>query len=174
MAPIESAMEQAQAISGFVRHFDSVHIVTIKPRESIFFDGGTIHRCALQIGLERSKQNFYVRNKPVGRRNVCLYSLANMSDTGEFDFNDVASQSIRGVTFFIYPPQIRYPGAVFAEMVDTARAFASRIKGEVSMPGFDELSSEEVEAIRHSIEESAMKMEVHGIPSGSEEAVKIF
>ena len=174
MAPIECAMEQSRSIAEFVRHFDSVFIINIKPRESIFFDGATIHRCALQIGLERSTQNFYVRNKPVGKRNICLYSLANMSETGEFDFDDIGSQSIKGVTFFIYPAKIRYPGAVFAEMVDTAKAFAARIKGDVSMPGREELSNEDVDAIRRSIEESAMKMDVLGIASGSEEAIKIF
>ncbi len=174
MAPIESAMEQANSIDAFVRYFDSVFIVNIKPKESAFFDGSVIDRCATQIGLEKSRQNYYIRNKPVGKRNVCLYSLANMSDTGEFDFGDINQQEIRGVTFFIKPPQIQSPGPVFAEMVDTAKAFASRVKGEVTTPGCDDLSTEVVDVIRSSIEEVALKMGQNGIQSGSEGAIKIF
>ncbi len=174
MAPIESAMEQANAIDSFVRYFDSVFIVNIKPKESAVFNGSVIKRCATQIGLEKSRQNYYVRNKPVGRRNVCLYSLANMSDTGEFNFDEIDQQTIHGVTFFIKPPQIQSPGPVFAEMVDTAKAFASRVKGEVTTPGREDLSTEVVDVIRASIEDIAFQMGQAGIQPGSDEAIKIF
>lgn len=59
-------------------------------------------------------------------------------------------------------------------MFDAAKAFASRIKGEVIAPGFDELSSDDVEAIRRSIEKVAQQMDRHGISPGSDEATKLF
>ena len=37
MASIESAMEQANAIAAFVRYFDSVFVVNIKPQETVSF-----------------------------------------------------------------------------------------------------------------------------------------
>ena len=77
------------------------------------------------------QNSFYARYKPVGKSRVCLYSLANMSDTGEFDIENMRAVRTRGVTFFTRPAINRTPGAVFTEMVDAARAFASRIKGEV-------------------------------------------
>jgi len=174
MAPIESALEQADAIACFARYFDSVFVVNIKPIHSEVFEMSTINRCSLQIGLERSSQNYYARNKPIGKRRVCLYSLANMSDTGEFDFDNLHSATVKGVTFFTRPAQVRSPGAVFTEMVDTAKAFASRIKGEIVTPGQDDLSQNDVEIIRRSIENVAEDMERHGIAPGSDEAIRIF
>ncbi|MGB5707965.1 MAG: cell division protein ZipA C-terminal FtsZ-binding domain-containing protein [Arenicellales bacterium] len=174
MAPIESAHEQAQAIEKFRKRFDSIFVVNIRPLEEETFDGAVIERCASQIGLAPDSNNFYARYKPVGKQKVCLYSLANMSDTGEFDMDNLRALKTRGVTFFTRPAVNRSPGAVFAEMVDAAKAFASRIKGEVIAPGYDDLSMEDAEAIRKSIEKVATEMEGYGIIPGSDEATRLF
>ena len=174
MAPIESAHEQAQAIEKFRKRFDSIFVVNIRPLEEETFDGAMIERCATQIGLTPDENNFYARYKPVGKQKVCLYSLANMSDTGEFDMENLRGLKTRGVTFFTRPAVNRSPGAVFSEMVDAAKAFASRIKGEAIAPGYDDLSMEDVEAIRKSIEKVAREMESYGIIPGSEEATRLF
>ena len=174
MAPIESAHEQAQAIEKFRKRFDSIFVVNIRPMEEETFDGAMIERCATQIGLTPDENNFYARYKPVGKQKVCLYSLANMSDTGEFDMDNLRGLKTRGVTFFTRPAVNRSPGAVFSEMVDAAKAFASRIKGEAIAPGYDDLSMEDVEAIRNSIEKVAREMESYGIIPGSEEATRLF
>jgi cell division protein ZipA len=174
MAPIESAQQQAETIDRFRRQFDSIFVVNIKPLEGESFDGAVIDRCAKQIGLMPDGNRFYARYKPVGKQKVCLYSLANMTDTGEFDIENMQGLTTRGVTFFTRPAVNRSPGAVFSEMVDTAKAFASRIKGEAIAPGYDELSMENVEAIRRSIENVAGEMESYGMLPGSEEASRLF
>lgn len=174
MAAVESAFVQADAIAEFARHFDSVFAVNIRPQGAESFHGPTIDRCALQMGLERDDNHYYSRFKPAGKGVVALYSLADLSDTGRFDFDDMKSFSTRGLTFFTRPAVNRSPGAVFAEMVDTAKAFASRIKGEANAPNHNDLSQEEVEATRRSIERVAAEMERLGIPAGSDEAARIF
>jgi len=174
MAPIENAQQQAQVIDQFRQQFDSIFVVNIRPVEDEVFEGAVIARCAGQIGLTEDDNNFYARYKPVGKQKVCLYSLANMSDTGEFDLENMRAMRTRGVTFFTRPAVNRSPGAVFSEMVDAAKAFASRIKGEVIAPGYDDLSMEDVEAIRRSIEKVAREMESYGINPGSEEATRLF
>lgn len=174
MAPIESALQQANTIADFVRYYESVFVVNIKPEHTEYFDGGTINRCATQLGLERSDQNFFVRNKVIGKGKVCLYSLANMSDTGKFDFENLKELSTRGVTFFTKPAVNRSPGAVFSEMVDTAKAFAGRIKGEAIAPNHDDLSQDDIEQTRQSIENVARDMESQGMAPGSNEAMRIF
>ena len=174
MASIENAQSQAEAISDFVKYYDTVFVVNIKPEHDEYFDGAAIHRFASQLALDQGENNFYVRNKLVGKRKVCLYSMANMSDTGQFDFDDMKNLKTRGVTFFTKPAVNRTPGAVFAEMVDTAKAFASRIKGEVIAPNFEDLSQDDVDEIRLSIEKVAEDMERNGMPAGSDEAMRIF
>ena len=79
-----------------------------------------------------------------------------------------------GLVFFTRPAVNRSPGAVFSEMVDTAKAFAARIEGVVSSPDHNDLSQEVADEIRKSIEQVAAEMERLGIPAGSDEATRIF
>ena len=175
MAPIENAHAQAVAIDRFRKRFDSIYVLNIRPLESDMFEGPVIHRCATQIGLTQDENNFFSRIKPVGKnRKVILYSLANMNDTGEFDMENLRADRTRGVTFFTRPAIHGSPGAVFTEMLDAAKAFASRIKGEIVVPGHDGMSADELEAIRVSIEKVASEMESYGISPGSEGAAKLF
>ena len=174
MAPLESALLQGQSISDFVNYYESVFVINVRPVQSEYFDGTTIVRCATQLGLDQSPKNYFVRNKSVGKGKVSLYYLANMSDTGEFDFENMKEMRIKGVTFFTKPAVNRSPGAVFSEMVDTAKAFAARAKGEAISPGRENLSQDEVDDIRQSIEKVASEMEEFGIAPGNEEAMRIF
>ena len=174
MAPVKSAFAQADALADFTRHFDSVFTVNIRPQGVERFHGPVIDRYAPQMGLERDANHHYSRFKSVAKGKVALYSLANLSDNGRFDFENMNAFSTHGLTFFTKPAVNRSPGAVFAEMVDTAKAFASRLKGEVNSPNQDNLSQEEVEATRRSIERVAAEMERLGIPAGSDEAARLF
>lgn len=174
MAELESALQQAKLIFEFIQYYDSVFVVNIAPDRAEKFSGGEINRCAAQLGLEQNKNSYFVRNKTVGKDKVCLYSLANMSDSGKFDFDNLKDLTTPGVTFFTKPAVNRSPGAVFAEMVDTAKAFAARVKGEAIFPEGGNLSQEDVDRIRKSIEMIAQEMEDLGISPGCEEAKRIF
>jgi hypothetical protein len=174
MAPVENALLQAQAVADFVRYYDSIFVINVRPEHGDFLDGGAILRCATQLGLEQSETHFFVRNKSVGKKKICLYSLANMTDTGHFDFEDLRGLKTRGVTFFTKPAVNRSPGAVFAEMVDTAKAFAARIKGEAVAPNHDDLSQDDIDDIRRSIEKVSNEMEQLGMAPGSDEAMRVF
>ena len=174
MASMESALEQAKAIHFFVRHFDSTFVLNILPKNEMVFEDRLIDRVARQIGLERSAENHYVRNKRVGKHKVCLYRLTNLDDSGQFDFDNLGSASIDGVAFSIKPSHTRIPGAVFSEMMDAAKVFASRVKGEVTTPTHQGLSASAADEIRSSIEVVTQEMEKHGIKAGSEEAIRIF
>ena len=174
MAPVESALKQGEAIADFIRHYESVSVIHVKPVVSKYFDGLTINRCASQLGFERSPEGFFVRNQLVNKKKINLYYLANMSKTGEFDFDNMKEMQIRGVTFFTKPVLNRSPGVVFAEMSDTAKACAARIKGNAAVPNHHTLSQRYVDQNRASIEKIAREMEDLGIASGSEEAMRLF
>lgn len=179
MTTTENAFAQAAAIAEFAEHFDSVFVVNISPNPgqqqgSGRFQGAAIDRYAPGMGLERDGNQYYSRFKQVGKGRVRLYSLANRSETGRFDFHDMQSFSSHGLVFFTKPAVNRSPGAVFAEMVDTAKAFAARIQGVVDSPNHGDLSQEEVESIRRSIEQVAAEMERAGIAAGSDEAARLF
>ena len=174
MAPVESALKQGEAIADFIRHYESVSVIHVKPVVSEYFDGLTINRCASQLGFERSPEGFFVRNQLVNKKKINLYYLANMSRTGVFDFDNMKEMQIRGVTFFTKPVLNRSPGVVFAEMSDTAKACAARIKGNAAVPNHHTLSQKYVDQNRASIEKIAKEMEDLGIACGSEEAMRLF
>lgn len=180
MTTVENAFAQAAAIAKFADKFDCVFTVTVRPQSrdrdqgTEPFQGAAIDRCALQMGLERDGDRYYSRFKTVGKSRVSLYSLADMSETGRFDFDDMKSFSTHDLIFFTRPAVNRSPGAVFAEMVDTAKSFAARNKGVVSLPGHDDFTQEGIEETRKSIEQLAEEMAQLGIPAGSDEAARIF
>lgn len=173
MTPIENAFAQAAALAEFIKHFDSIYTLNIRPQGGQQFTGPTLERCAQQVGLEKDG-NHYSRFKAVADNKVILYSLADMSETGSFNFADPHSFYTRGLTFFMKPAVNRAPGMVFTEMVDTAKNFASRINGVVDCPGYNDLSERGVDTIRASIEQVAAQMAQFGIAAGSDAAIRIF
>ena len=176
MAPIECAQQQAMAIDRLRRKFDSIFVLYIKPKDDEYFDGTLVERFANQIGLTPTgdTSGFYARYKPVDKQKVCLYSMSNLTDSGEFDFANMRGARMQGVAFFTRPAVNCLPGAVFAEMVDTAKAFASRIKGELIAPDYHDLSNDNIESVRRSIDQVASEMASYGITPGSPEAIRLF
>ncbi len=173
MTPTENAVSQAAALADFIRHFAAVFVVNVRPGESRQFAGEDIERCAPLVGLEKDR-HYYSRFKSMKKTKVTLYSLADMSETGHFDFTNMASFSTRGLIFFTKPAGTRSPGAVFTEMVDTAMAFASRVKGSVALPGKESASQENIDATRASIDKLVAQMAALGVAAGSDEARRIF
>lgn len=191
MTTTDNALAQAAHLAEFIAHFDSVFVVNISPNPGAGearFHGDAIDRLAPRLGLERDDNRHYSRFKQVGKGRVRLYSLADRSDTGRFDFRDLESFSTRGLVFYTKPAVNRSPGAVFAEMVDTAKAFAARMHGTVGAPNagrgalgergghvdHGDLSQDDVEATRRAIEQVAADMTRAGIACGGDEAARLF
>ena len=174
MADKKGALQQALAIDGFVRYYESVHLVHVKPVQGNYINGREIERAAGQLGLEKGENHFFIRYKKAGKGKVSLYCLVNMNETGQFDFEDLPALSTEGVIFFFRPTINRLPGAVFAEMMDTAKSFASRVQAEAVWKNNQEVSQHDIDQIRRSIEDAAKEMQALGLASGSEEAMRIF
>ncbi|MDA7955802.1 MAG: hypothetical protein MPK34_00990 [Gammaproteobacteria bacterium] len=172
MAPVENAIAQARVIADFIAHFDSVSMLRIRPRGEGGFPGEDLHRCALELGMECDR-NSYARFKMLGARRVALYTLADGARHGGFDFANMRDFTAREVVFYTKPARNYTPGAVFAEMVSTAKAFAARMEGALE-GGEAEWSQIAVDERRAAIEQLAAEMARFGIPAGSEEALKIF
>ncbi len=174
MADKKGALQQARAIYGFIRYYDSVHLVHVKPVQTNYINGREIERAAAQLGLEKGENHFFIRYKKASKENVSLYCLVNMNETGKFDFEDLSELSTEGVIFFFRPAINRLPGAVFAEMMDTAKSFASRVRAEALWKNNQDVSQDDIDRVRRSIENAAKEMQALGLASGSEEAMRIF
>lgn len=176
MGSMEEALQQTRALSDFFKRYDTTTVLHIQPlANDAPFEGALLDKSARELGLEPDgDSNHYHRLKRMGKSQVRLYTLANLSDTGEFDFFRLNLFSTRGVLFYMKSALNPSPGAVFGEMADTARAFASRIGGEVVVRGEDEFTQEVADKMRRRIEKVAASMEQEGIAPGSEEAIRLI
>lgn len=174
MASPQNAMRQAKCIFAFARTYQPVYSITVVPEKTEGFHGEEIHKFASQRGLHPVDPGFYVRHKTIGKNKVTLYSLVNMTESGAFDLSNLREELTRGVVFYSLPILHNSPGAVFSEMADSARAFASRFRAQAMSPDAAPLTQEESDRCRRQIESRTRRIEALGIMSGSDEAVRIF
>ncbi len=174
MASPQNAMKQAHSIVSFAQTYQPVCSITVVSDKGKDFHGEEIHNFASRRGLHPVDPGFYVRHKTVGKNKVTLYSLVNMTRDGTFDFSSLREELTRGVVFYSLPILHNSPGAVFSEMADSARAFASSFRAQAMLPDAAPLTQEETERCRRQIESRVRRIEALGIMSGSDEAVRIF
>lgn len=175
MAPLESAVQQAKALSECVQMFDySCMIFVVPERPGQHLSGGAIAKCARQVGLETHRNNYFVRTKTVGRKKVLLYGVANLSDEGTFDFDQMDSLESPGVVFFFRPLVHESPGSVLSEMASTAKSFAGRMGANTITPEGNDLTVDVIGDIRAEIESKSMEMEACGLHSGGDAIMRIF
>ena len=175
MAPLESALEQATALSEYVKLFDSPSMVLVVPeKEDYSIHGREIDLCASQLGLEAYKTNYYVRTKIIQKNKMLLYGVANMSDEGTFDFQNMENLHSPGLVFFFRPLFHQAPGSVLSEMVSTAKSFAGRIGAKAITPEGEELTVAMTAKIRADIEKQSREMTVCGLKSGSDTILRVF
>ena len=173
MAEVPLALKQAAALAEFIRRYERTLFLLIQPPAGRVLSGTLVQHGAAGLGMDADDEGFFTRYKLVEKRRVALYRLGNVSDNGQFDWEKLPSETFSSVTFFTYPALHAKPAAVFAEMVDTAKAFAARIKAELHSP-YGELKAEQVETIRIELEAAAREMSAQGIKPGSEQAVRLF
>ncbi len=175
MAPLESAMQQANALSECVRLYDSPCMVLVVPeRDDSYMHGHDIENCVNMVGLEAYKTNYYVRTKVVKKKKMLLYGVANMSDEGTFDFENMQNLRLSGLVFFFRPLFHKAPGSVLNEMVSTAKSFAMRIGAKAVTTNGEELTVAMTADIRAKIEKRTREMAVCGLKSGGDTILRIF
>jgi hypothetical protein len=67
-----------------------------------------------------------------------------------------------------------HPGRVVKEMLDSAKAYASRVKGELQVFDGLEYHQDQLREVRDYVSKIESKMEELGIPAGSAEATRLF
>ena len=174
MTAVENALAQARTLARFIAHFDASIVLYVRPADGGEFHGVEIDRCAAQLGLERDAKRHYSRFKLIRKTQATLYSLATATATGDFDFDDMQNLRAPALVFYTTPARNASPSAVFAEMADTAKAFAARIDGVVSSAEYADLGQLQVEAMRAKIDRMAAEMARLGLPAGGAEAGRIF
>ena len=79
-----------------------------------------------------------------------------------------------GLTFALDLPHVEDPGAVLADMVRVAEAFAQKLPGQVVDDNRRPLTATGLASLRRMLEKVVADMEAHGVPAGSELARRLF
>jgi cell division protein ZipA len=85
-------------------------------------------------GLEHGRYAIFHRALGADRE---AFSVANLTEPGSFDLDNLASTSVAGLTFFMLLPGNSDPVARFDSMVETARALSVELAADL----FDERGS---------------------------------
>ncbi|MEE9448003.1 MAG: cell division protein ZipA C-terminal FtsZ-binding domain-containing protein [Arenicellales bacterium] len=161
---------QAQAHSESLAQFyqDSYAPIEVKicaPKDQSFM-GKLVETSAKQQGLEYAAGD-YVRMKRMVSENVVLYRMTS-DEAGGFKQDMPSSASIRCVTFSMHPTQSITPGRDAKEMLDAVKAFASRVKGDIRIPGKQEYRQEQLLELRNQVSKFEETLNLAGLKPGGQ------
>ncbi len=172
MATPEQALDQSERLAQFYADNCAPLEVSISAPHSQAFMGKLVETSAKQQGLE-FVDGEYVRLKPVGTENVALYRM-RPADTGKFDQDMSSDAMTKRVIFSMMPALSPTPGRDAKEMLDAVKAFASRVKGEIRVPGKPEFHLDQLLNLRNRVSQLEQEMKSAGLEPGGPELHRIF
>ena len=175
MAPLESAIQQANVLSECIEMFNLPSMILVKPEDpGQLLNGRDIANCASRLGLEPHKTNYFVRTKTARKKKIVLYGVASLSNDGIFDFERMDNREYPGLVFFFRPLIHEAPGSVLSEMATTAKSFAGRIGAKAVTRCGEELTSTITHRMRSDIEKRSREIAACGLKSGGSAITRIF
>jgi len=172
MASPEQALVQSQRLEKF--YFDShgpLEVSVCAPAGQAFI-GKLVETSAKQQGLDYLDGE-YVRLKRMASDSIILYRMRN-DDAPSFDQDMSSNGVIQSVRFSMNPALSQTPGRDAKEMLDAVKAFASRVKGDIRIPGKNTFHSDQLLNLRNRVSKLEKDMIQAGLEPGSQEIKRIF
>ncbi len=176
MANPEQALDQSLKLAQFFADSYEPLEVSIYAPEGQAFMGKLVETSAKQQGLDFMDGD-YVRQKRMASHNIILYRMLNIDSThniGRFDENMSSDASIKCVKFIMQPALSRTPGRDAKEMLDAVKAFASRVKGDIRIPGEAEYHQDLLLKLRNRVSRFEKDTIAGGLEPGGQEIYRIF
>lgn len=172
MATPEQAQAQSEKLAAFYDNSGKDIAVSVCAPEGQSFMGKLVETSAKQQGLDYANGE-YVRQKRMGSDNIVLYRMINRDPAG-FTANMSSDAKIICVTFLMSPATSKTPGRDAKEMLDSVKAFASRVKGEIRIPGQAEYHQDQLLKLRNQVSKLEQEMVKAGLEPGGQEVRRIF
>jgi FtsZ-interacting cell division protein ZipA len=176
MANPEQALDQSLKLARFFADSYEPLEVSIYAPEGQAFMGKLVETSAKQQGLDFMDGD-YVRQKRMASHNIILYRMLNIDSThniGRFDENMSSDASIKCVKFIMQPALSRTPGRDAKEMLDAVKAFASRVNGDIRIPGEAEYHQDLLLKLRNRVSRLEKDTIAAGLEPGGQEIYRIF
>lgn len=168
--PFEQALERGRALAAFCDEYDVIAGINIVTEAHTPFKGRAILAAMEREGMRLEAKNIF--HKRLDDR--LLYSLSNMFKPGHFEPEQWDTFRTPGLTLFMAVPVVTDPAAVFARMMETAKALSKFLGGQLLDQDRKPLSDKGAAAIRAQIQGIDAKMRAFGIAPGSEAAARLF
>lgn len=172
MATPEQALDQSLKLARFFTESHEPLEVSICAPKGQAFLGKLVETSAKQQGLDYMKRE-YVRQKRMASHSVVLYRVRN-EDAKGFDEDMSSDAQIKCVKFTMSPALSRTPGRDAKEMLDAVKAFASRVRGEIRIPGETEYRPELLLKLRNRVSKLEKDTSAAGLEPGGPEICRIF
>lgn len=113
------------------------------------------------VGLLHGRYGIFHRNLNGDLAGEPAFSVANLTEPGTFDLENLAEQTVAGLSFFIVLPGSGDPVARFDSMVEAARALAVELESDLHDEGGSSWSVQRERYIREEIIEYRHQSEHH-------------
>lgn len=170
----EDALARAGELHAFCEMFDVIAAVHVMASEGQTFKGRLLEHAARKLDMQRGARGlFHMKNEfSPGCRH--LFSLADLSGSGEFPSGQWEAFDTAGLTFFMSVPCAHRPAAVFDKMIAAAQTLAENLGGQLQDQAHRPLAKAGITVIRRQIEAIEEKMRARGIVPGSQTALRLF
>jgi FtsZ-interacting cell division protein ZipA len=172
MATPEQALDQSLKLAQFFADSCELLEVSICAPKGQAFMGKLVETSAKQQGLDFMNGE-YVRQKRMASKNIILYRMINQ-DPRKFDRDMSSNAEIECVKFIMMPALSRTPGRDAKEMLDAVKAFASRVKGDIRIPGETDYHHDLLLKLRNRVSKLEKNTLAAGLEPGGIEISRIF
>ncbi|HTF86349.1 MAG TPA: cell division protein ZipA [Cellvibrio sp.] len=136
---------------------EEVLIINVMSMKGEFFKGAALLDIILKCGMRYGDMNIFHRYSDKQGEGALLFSMANMVKPGTFDLDAMDNFETPGVSLFMTLPIKADSMASFDLMVDTARAIAETLGGELKDEQRSVMTRQTIEHCRQRIRDYELK-----------------
>lgn len=136
---------------------EEVLIINVMAMKGEFFNGAALLDIILKCGMRYGDMNIFHRYSDKQGEGALLFSMANMVKPGTFDLDAMDNFETPGVSLFMTLPIKADSMASFDLMVDTARAMAETLGGELKDEQRSVMTRQTIEHCRQRIRDYELK-----------------
>lgn len=130
-----------------------VFVLNVVARDEQGFSGQDIMQILLACDLRYGDMDFFHRHEQAAGRGPIQFSVANMMKPGVFDIDRMSSLQTRGLMFFVTLPGPEDMLKAFDYMLETAKAVAKNLKGDVLDETRSAITRQSIDHMRQQIRE---------------------
>lgn len=138
-----------------------VIVLHVMSKDERGFAGKDILEILLACDLRFGDMDFFHRHELEAGRGPIQFSVANMLQPGVFDIDNMDGMTTRGLVFFLTLPGPEDMAQAFDYMLETARAVARNLSGDLLDDSRSVLTQQSIEHSRQQIRELERRLLAH-------------